>query len=288
MHSPSRPIETPTPEATSDLVVRRPRWDFAEDLDSVFADPDLAEACFRVAFSLTLPHLEPYLIRTYRGVVDELPDPQLAADVRAFCGQEAQHHRNHARANKAIRDHLGGSTAEQLVAIEDELEADYQRFTAERSLRFNTAYAEGFEAMTCAMALTMLEVRAKQMSDGASVPGAWDQLWAWHLGEEIEHRTVAFDVYHRLGGGYARRVATSVHAQVHYARYLDRLHRVLCHHHGLRRGPLPYVPKLLRAGRRRYLRTFRPSYDPAAIDVPPAVEELLARFSDTPGAPAAA
>ena len=42
-----------------------------------------------MAFSLTMPYLEPYLIRTYRSVADDITDPALAADVREFIGQEA-------------------------------------------------------------------------------------------------------------------------------------------------------------------------------------------------------
>jgi uncharacterized protein len=267
------------PDHEAAIVVRRPRWTFPDDLDDIFADPDLEEACFRVAFSLTLPHLEPYLIRTYRRLLPSLDDERLAAEVEAFCGQEAQHHRNHALVNRIIRSKLGEHTGARLLAIEQELGADYRRFGEERSDRFNAAYAEGFEAMTCAMGLTML-------AQGAPTDrfGPWQQLWAWHLAEEIEHRTVAFDVYHHLGGSYPHRVVASVAAQRHFFGYLDRLHRVLLEHHGVRRGPLPYVPRALRIGWRRYLRTFSPRYDPARIETPPAVEALLAMVDVAPAA----
>lgn len=252
------------------IVVRRPRWTFPDDLDDIFAEPDLDEACFRVAFSLTLPHLEPYLIRTYREALPAVADERLVADIVAFNGQEAQHHRNHAAVNRIIRSKLGATTASRLVRIEDELAADYRRFSDERSRRFNTGYAEGFEAMTCAMGLTNL-------AEGRPVDrfGPWQQLWAWHLAEEIEHRTVAFDVYHHLGGGYARRVVVSLFAQIHFLRYLDRLQRVLLEHHGIRPRRSPYVPRSLRVGWRRYLRTFLPGYDPAQIETPPEVALLL-------------
>lgn len=256
-----------------EIVVRKPRWELTADLDEIFGGPDLPEACFRAAFSLTLPHLEPYLIRTYRSLEDRISDAHLAADVRGFCGQEAQHHRHHARVNKIIREQLGPVTGKALLGIEEELERDYRRFSAERSLRFNTAYAEGFEAMTCAMGITRLSQPPSEER-----PGPWQQLWAWHLAEEIEHRTVAFDVYHHFGGTYAYRVVGGLRAQVHFFRYLDRLHRVLAAHHGLSTSPVPYVPQMLRLGWRRYLRTFHPSYDPAEIEVPAAVARLLDRI----------
>lgn len=260
----------PSAASSTSIRVRKPRWDFPRDLDDIFGRPDLAEDCFRAAFSLTLPHLEPYLIRTYRGLGERIADERLAADVRAFCAQEAQHHRNHAQVNRIIRELLGPTTGSALLAIERDLEADYRRFTSERSDRFNAAYAEGFEAMTCAMGIT----RLTEPPSNERI-GPWQQLWAWHLAEEIEHRTVAFDVYHHLGGSYPYRVATGFRAQLHFLRYIDRLHRVLAEHHGLDRGPVPYLPQLLRSGWRRYLATFLPGYDPAKIEVPSAVGRLL-------------
>ena len=266
---------TTTDAPTSAITVRRLRWELPDDLSDVFAG-DLREDCDQVALSLTLPYLEPYLIRTLRSVADRL-EPALAADVRAFCGQEAHHHRNHARANATIRRLLGPATSDRLAAIEAELDADYRRFSLTRSDRWNAAYAEGFEAMTCAIGLTTADRMAAGPPAGAEPRplGAWQQLWAWHLAEEVEHRTVAFDAYEAVGGSYPHRVAVSLQAQAHIRSYLARFHRVLMAHHG-QRSPRPYVPVLVREGWRRVLATYGPGYDPAAIEPPPLVGAILA------------
>lgn len=266
-------ITDANPAVESDIVVRRPRWVFPDDLDEIFPGEDLSEECSRVAISLTLPHLEPYLIRTLRAALPVLDDPELAADVRAFCAQEAQHHRNHARVNEKVRELLGPETAARLLAVEERLSADYRRFSDQRSLRFNVGYAEGFEAMTCAMAVTRL---GAPLPDGT--PGPWQQLWAWHLAEEIEHRTVAFDVFEAVSGNYPYRVAVAAVAQLHFLRTLDELHKILMDHHG-GRSPGFHVPSMLRQASRRYVRTFLPWYDPAAIEPPAVVGQLLAAFA---------
>jgi uncharacterized protein len=268
-HSPGRPPVT----------VRTPRWEFPDDLDEVFAG-DLSDDCSRVAFSLMLPHLEPYLIRTYRKLAPHITDPGLAAEVEAFCGQEAQHHRGHAKVNRIIRRQLGPETAARLLAVEDRLAADYRRFATERSLRFNAAYAEGFEAMTCAMGMTGLTTQRRPAGDGV-----WNQLWTWHLAEELEHRTVAFDVFEHLSGSYPYRVAVGAWAQIHFLRTLDRLHRILVHHHG-GSARVPHIPPLLREGWQRYLATFAPGYDPADIQPPAALQDYLATFPARDRAPA--
>jgi uncharacterized protein len=256
----------------STITVRRPRWDGPWDLADVFAADTLSEDCSRVAFSLILPHLEPYLIRTLRGARPHLRDERLLADVQAFCGQEAEHHRGHTRANKAIRDQLGPRTSGLLLGIERELERDYRRFTVERSLRWNATYAEGFEALTCAMGMTNLVDRPS-----TAIQGEWRRLWAWHLAEELEHRTVAFEVVDHLGVGWPARLRVGLAAQLHFLRHLGRLHRLLMAHHGVR-VHAPHVPPLLRQGWRRYLRTLHPAYDPASISPPPSINALLERM----------
>lgn len=263
--------------ATSTLVVRRPRWSEAVRLDDLF-DGDLSEACDLVALSLVLPSLEPFLIRTLRSVLDRLP-AALAADVAAFCSQEAQHHGQHARVNRQLCQELGTATSQRLAVVEADLEADYRRFSSANAPLRNVAYAEGFEAMTCAMAITALDAAARGERGGGS--GPWRELWAWHMAEEVEHRTVAFDVYEALGGNYRYRVAASAWAQAHVARYVDRFHRILMDHHGAPR-PALHVPGMLRRAWRRHLATFGPRYDPARVEVPPVVEVVLAAFQGTP------
>ena len=248
----------------ADITVRKVKFEFPDELDDVLPGDDLVRETYLVAFSLTMPYLEPYLIRTYRAVAADITDPVLAADVKEFIGQEAQHFQNHRRINEIIKGQLGPEVAAKLQAVEDRLDADYRRFNAEKSRRFNLVYAEGFEAMTCAMALTMFEEAAAGEGAGSDRFGAWQQLWAWHAAEEIEHRNVAFDVYHHVEGSYAYRVAGSLRAQAHFHRAVDRMQRVLLASQG--ESARPRTPPWLRRGRGRYLSTFRPGYDPSALD----------------------
>ena len=263
----------------SDIVVRRVKFDFPDELDDVFPGDDIVAECYLAAFSLTMPTLEPYLIRVYRDLGDRITDPALADDVRQFIAQEAQHHRNHSRVNSIIKARLGPQVAAELQKIEDDLERDYRRFNAQKSERFNAVYAEGFEAMTCAMVLASF-ARAAAGDGGPARFGAWQQLFAWHGAEEIEHRTVAFGVYESLVGSYPYRVYGSLRTQLHFSRYVDRLQRVLLAAHGQPRRP--HLPSWLRFGWRQYLRTYRYSYDPAEIQPDPLVDIVLAMYAPSP------
>lgn len=262
----------------AEITPRKVKFEFPDELDDIFPGSNIVDETYLVAFSLTMPYLEPYLIRTFRAVTDRITDPVLASDLRAFIAQEAQHFQNHRRVNEMIKGQLGAAVAAKVQKIEDRLEGDYRRFTAKRSDRFNVVYAEGFEAMTCAMAMTFFERAGAGKGIGSDGHfGAWQQLWAWHAAEEIEHRNVAFDVYEHLRGGWVHRVLGSLRAQWHFQRYIDRLQRVLLVSQGA--AARPHLPGWLRDGRRRYLRTFAPGYNPALLAADPLVAMVLASYT---------
>jgi predicted metal-dependent hydrolase len=174
-----------------------------------------------------------------------------------------------------IKRQLDPTVSAKLQALEDRLDADYRRFSTSKSRRFNLVYAEGFEAMTCALAITAFA--DTQGARGPVRPGPWGELWAWHAAEEIEHRTVAFDVYEHFVGSYPYRVIGSLRAQWHFQRAVDRMQRVLLASQGA--PARPQVPPWLRAGRTRYLRTFRPDYDPGRLDPGPIPALILAQYA---------
>ena len=64
----------------------------------------------------------------------------------------------------------------ELEELERKLDADYRRFSKTKSLRFNLAYAEGFEALTTASARFSFE--SGLVGEMHSEAG---QLFSWHL-----------------------------------------------------------------------------------------------------------
>jgi predicted metal-dependent hydrolase len=260
----------------ADITVRKIRFSFGEPFDFEVPDERLAEMLPLLGLSMTMPYLEPYLIRTMKAAGKRITDPVLAEDARRFSQQEGHHYRNHALLNDQLRGQFADAAARRLRAIESELEADYQRFTRTKTLRFNLAYAEGFEAMTCAFALAAAEHGS---FEGGALPGG--EIWAWHMAEEIEHRTVAFDVYRHLVGSYPYRVLAGAWSQWHYLSYIRRFAR--CMADALGREPVAPRSALRRTALRRYLRTFSPRYDPARAEIPPGVQKLLDRYSAMAG-----
>jgi carnitine-CoA ligase len=94
----------------------------------------------------------------------------LHGEMAIFIKQEVQHCKLHQAFNK----HLVDAGYVEMLPIEAEYKADYERFLKERSLRFNIVYAEGFELMGCAAAQVFFE-DLDEFLDGAD-PRAAD-LW---------------------------------------------------------------------------------------------------------------
>jgi len=261
------------------ITVRRPEFDWPSDLPLVPDPNDPQRSCETVGLSFTLPYLEPYLIRTMRVAVKEIDDPGLRADVKAFSGQEAQHFKNHAAVNDIVREQLSDEAATAMRALEDRLEADYRRFTAEKSLAFNLAYAEGFEAMTFSLARASMSA-----ANRGGMNDKWTELMGWHLAEEIEHRTVTFDAYEQIVGRYPHRLAVGTRAQLHYLRYLLSMAAVV-----YRDGVDPGIStgKVMRQAARRAwrigslqgtLRAMSPRYDPRRVHLSDDVRAVTDLF----------
>jgi len=270
------------------ITVRRPSFGFPASLDPVVIEGCPEESCMIVGLSLLLPYLEPYLIRTMNEAKKEVRDPALLADLTAFNGQEGQHYRQHMRFNEAL--HLQGFTG--LEALEAEVDADYRRFTETRSLRWNLAYAEGFEAYTSALAQFSFEHGTLDRMR----PEARD-VFAWHLAEELEHRTVAFDVYEHVAKGYLYRLFVGWFAQRHLNRFVLRAARVLTDHDpaafrarygGARRAWARLRPLIGLLARRllpRILATYLPWYTPHRIPTPEGVRLLLEKYTAPAASP---
>ena len=70
-------------------------------------------------------------------------------------------------------------------------------------MRFNLAYAEGFEALALVIGQMLIEDRVHLFGNSNS---AVSSLVLWHFVEEIEHKSVAYDVLHHLHPGYFLRI----------------------------------------------------------------------------------
>jgi len=263
------------------ITVRHMPFEFPEEIDPVFIENDHQRSFAFVAGSLLLPHLEPYLIRSMKAAEKHVTDPEILAGLKGFAAQEGQHYRIHMRFNAAVR--RAGFPG--LEALEKELSDDYQRFTNTKSLRFNLAYAEGFEAITMNMIHSMMGDHGL----GENLPDYLEMI-QWHFVEELEHRTVAFDVYNHVCGGYLYRLCVGAWAQWHFIRWIHRVtqymlsvspqpkrspEEIAAQNAADRMNNAASPRKLLPA----LLRTYLPSYSPHEVQIAPGIQELAEKYT---------
>ena len=184
--------------AAPGLPLRRVSFTFPDAGGLVWSrKPELAIAANSV--SLLMPFVEPYVVRSIRAVVDDLADPALADVARTFVRQESQHHGQH-----RVYNELLGARYRGVRRIERWIDTVYRVLEAHTSKAFGVAFAAGFETVAFCAA-RWVDVRADDVLGGADPRGA--SLFLWHLAEEVEHKTVAPDVYRAIGGGRLRYAA---------------------------------------------------------------------------------
>ena len=178
------------------------------------------------AASLAMPYLEPYLIQSMREARPKISDPILQRDLDLYIIQEATHSKQHKKFNKTISD--AGYTS--VTGIEHTLANDYKKLALTRSLRFNLAYAEGFESMALAIGHMLIEDREHLFGHSDSNVAS---LVLWHFVEEIEHKNVAFDVFDHLYGSYIWRMIGLFYASTHIFLRTGQAYRALLKEDGL-------------------------------------------------------
>lgn len=154
--------------------------------------------------NLLFPLGERFFVRSVKHYLDQIDDPKLRADIKGFFGQEGRHAREHDRLNQILRDqgyHID-EFLDRYAALTKRIEA---RSTPAMRLAV-TAACEHFTAI---------------LAEGAFTKGVLDacdermqQLLGWHAAEELEHKSVAFDVLMTVNPSYALRVLGMVQATI--------------------------------------------------------------------------
>lgn len=142
------------------------------------------------ALSSTFPIGEQFFVHSVRNVRDQVQDPKLQAQIAAFIGQEAMHSKAHAEFNDAWRrDDYNLDRFQAWLARKDSY---IKNLHPKIQLAITCAF-EHFTALLGGYILQHPEVLSTLDDDAM-------KLWVWHAIEEIEHRSVAFDVYQAVYG----------------------------------------------------------------------------------------
>ncbi len=207
---------TVTPAGTANIPVRRMDFEFDDAIPKYWFDNNPFLTMLLTGLSCVFPEGERMFMRAVRHYQDQITDPELQKEVRAFIGQEAHHGKEHQSFNNLMaKKDLPIATIEafvkQAIAFEE------KNLSKERMLA-KTCALEHFTAMFAEMILEHPE-----FLDG--VDERLKPLWLWHAVEESEHKAVAYDVYQTAVGSYWTRVSEMAVTSVLFS-FFTGLHTV--------------------------------------------------------------
>lgn len=188
-----------TTESARTIRVRKMDFPFADaDIPRwwLYDNPVLTQVAN--ALNLLFPEGERFFIRSVKHYLDRIDDPTLRERVMAFFGQEGRHGHEHERYNRILERQ--GYDIQRFLRLYERVAFGMLEPRIPPILRLSTTVA--LEHFTASLAESALTTR---FLDGAHP--LMRQLLRWHAAEEIEHKSVAFDVLKAVDPRYSVRIA---------------------------------------------------------------------------------
>lgn len=192
------------------LIPRKVQFDWSETALDWIPDQPFASH-FINQINMILPAGEFWFCRLYNKALPYVTDAKLREDVQMFIRQEAMHARAHSGAIEEYLKARGIDTKRNTDLMEllfEKILADQPlgltvpKFAEKEWLVFRLGIIAAVEHMTCVLGKYALE---NKTWDDMNADPVFLDLIRWHGAEEVEHRSVAFDLYQHLGGGYLSR-----------------------------------------------------------------------------------
>jgi hypothetical protein len=148
--------------------------------------------------NLLFPAGERFFVRSVRHYLDQIEDPHLRDQVKGFFGQEGRHAQAHERFFE-VMESQGYSIQDFLAQYE---RVAYGMIEPMSSPELRLAVTVALEHYTAIMAENVFREGLLEMAHPTM-----KRLLLWHAAEEIEHRSVAFDVLKAVAPSYPLRMA---------------------------------------------------------------------------------
>jgi predicted metal-dependent hydrolase len=176
----------------TDLEVRRPKFDFTDDVPWMWHPQNPAFSSFMNATSMIAICFEEMIVAAVQEAKPRMADADVAAEATAFLRQEAQHSSSHRKHVGALIKHYPG-----LQQTFDNAMACFDTLTATKSLEFRLAYVADLEATFTPSFKLMLDNQSTLFRPGDDRVAS---LFLWHFVEEVEHRSSALLIYDAVVG----------------------------------------------------------------------------------------
>ena len=179
---------------------------FSEQTPRFWFDNDIFKTHYYNAFLTTFPPGEQFFVRSVLHFRDQISDPKLQEQINDFASQEGSHSSAHQK-HLDILSKQGYSSLERENRLIDRGSKLFNKLAPKAALAATVA----LEHFTAMLAHQMYEDPATYVTPAHE---DFKPMFLWHAAEEIEHKSVAFDVYQQVDGSYGRRVIAMVFATI--------------------------------------------------------------------------
>jgi uncharacterized protein len=177
---------------------RNPGVDLDAPLPRHWLGGNVAATHIANGVNILFPAGERFFVRTVNRFLPRIDDPHLRAQAKGFFGQEGRHAKEHDRVFLLLEEQ-GYDVRTFLRFYEAIAYGLIERVAPSELALATTAACEHYTALLAENAL------ARSTLDDAHP--AMRALLRWHAAEEIEHRSVAFDVLQKVNPSLALRAA---------------------------------------------------------------------------------
>lgn len=176
------------------------------------------------AHSMLTPAGEGFFIRCLRAYKNQIADSSLKLEVEKFILQEGQHTLQHRLSNNRLK-----AQGIDVDGIESRQQQETERFRMRIPQSFGIALTAAYEHITTITAHALME-HPELFSDAD--PHIFS-LYAWHGAEELEHKSVCFDVMQKVAiVKYPHRIIALVIATLSFQAQVAALTGKLLRHDG--------------------------------------------------------
>ncbi|MCS6983770.1 MAG: metal-dependent hydrolase [Leptospiraceae bacterium] len=193
------------------ITVRRPPFRFNREFPVHYYKGNPIVTHIINAFHVIFPAGEKFFIRAVNRYAAQVTDHELKERIRAFAGQETQHMAQHQKFYEILR--AQGFPVDEIVkeyeehaygVIEPMVMSLFDRIFGPKS---GDAIALSVTAALEHYTASLAEVALRHREMFSELDGELAHLLQWHAAEEIEHKSVTFDLFQEVDGRYPMRMA---------------------------------------------------------------------------------
>ncbi len=176
---------------------RRTAFSFPNSIPKHWLAGNAVRTHFFNAINLFVVSFEDFMGRVMRSRLPHLTEPEFERQIRGFMGQEATHSFVHAKYLHNMREQ--GFRIDRFLAISERIFSHW--FEKRLGTLVCVSTIAGFEHLTALLAEIILSGRMVRDAEPSMA-----EVWEWHAAEEIEHKSLAFDLLKATSRSYVLRI----------------------------------------------------------------------------------